>query len=413
MAADPNDPYDLGIVKPDQETLNLRPMYNPFLTMQSTSSVTSSSVNSTPTIQLSQTPKSEYKQTREHRDKINRKNYWKKIENDNKCRFEKEKQQQVNKPDERTELKAVTKKEPIKANYFVHEDEINFQFRYRSKAELNSFMKRAYEVASFLSYAGILSTFTDAVERAGLDDVFANSCLVGSVNYLSEGKSVEIKTEKRATNLLECDLSVESANLYDFLITEITPVKFEGRVSFWDQRKKEIMPYIKTVMDGKVGEFIGKDMNVRQERLMLYMCANTFKFHNSKEHLASTKLSLLVLEYLGEDDCMDSLADGVLACFNNFKTELHVRHATISMALFYNLKQQFLVPNVQESTLLKNVVDVAVRWGAANIPVDSGNIAYETALYTYWFILHKLSTEFRFTQVQTDKFVDRLNIQSP
>lgn len=407
MASDPRDPYDLGIVFDDYDS--------EFPNMQSSSSVSSSSTSSfyssTPSPQTVELQQSDYKEQRKRRDKRDKKNYQQRRNRDQQCEYEKNKHNEEVK-DPRTDLKAVAKKEIKVCDYFVHEDEINFLFRYRSKAELNSYVKRGYEVASFLSFAGILTTFTDAVERAGLDDVFMNSSLVGSVQYTSQGKSTEMLKEKRATNLLECDLATKSPLLWDFEVEEYTPTKFEGRKEYWDARWKEIWPYLKMGKE-EFKSYMERDLNMRQMRISTIMRDECFKVETAFGRSYSLKTRMIILEYLGEDDCMDSLADNVLACFNNFKTQLHVRHVIISMSLFYNLKQQFLTPNVEEKTLLKNIVDVAIRSGASNIPVDQGNIAYETALYTYWFILHKLSTEFRFTQVQTDRFVERLNIQSP
>lgn len=87
------------------------------------------------------------------------------------------------KDDRSAELKAVTKEKAPPADYLVHEDELDISFKYRSKANLSSFVKRAYEVASYLSFLGVLDGVGEAIERAGLNDVFTNGCLVGCVRY--------------------------------------------------------------------------------------------------------------------------------------------------------------------------------------------------------------------------------------
>lgn len=301
------------------------------------------------------------------------------------------------------ELKAKAQEHPNPASYHTREDELIIEFKYKSKAEIGKFTEFALKTVQYLSYFGLMPEISEILERNGIQDLVQLSVLVGSVSYRPVYEVEKPARESRSTNLLDCDLLCDDPKLYEFEIEEFMPTKMELRSKFYEQMLGK-RPALKEYDNRTVGYtrlieshlgHIAPSLTVRSE----------------------AGIADIVAQYLSDDTDPDEeekkVIDNLISIFIPFKNQHRLERVTISLALFYNLKQQFLDPCAKEATLLSSIFDVAKRWGAANIPIDTGNIAYETAVYTYWFILSKLSEDYRFTNVQLDRFVERLNVQSP
>lgn len=329
-------------------------------------------------------------------------------------------------------LKAVTKEHPDPSDYSRDAEVHCLRFEYRTKIDIPHYILTAYRAIDFLSDLTGFAAIKSAVRNANLTDVLSDGYRVGNISYQFIRRIAKEGIEVRPTNLLNCDILSRDPLLAEYELEEFVPCKSESRTNVTAQRLQGLISDINEdgdlsnfrlrrnevlnraldqVVRVNPGELAFAGFQARSRSVFMEVTGLYYARSMFIEQIGLGQVAPEIMDYVGSD-FIDSAADALVELFMNSCMQKRNCRVTISLSLYYNLRQQFLRPSVNEKTLLSDLIDVAIRSGNHEIPAY-GDVYYETAMFTFWHILSKLSSEYRYDSVQISKFVSRLNLASP